>query len=146
MTGESEVIALCRGDFKLGIAILVDVKLVSGDEDGDLWTAGYLFAGGDIIDGDGSGVVDCSGGKLKRLLAILIFGLISLSISTILSVGLVSGLMRRTPSCLSVTLFILEGGGEAVPPPKSRCGGDADGLLGSISKTEVSNPGEEGAT
>ena len=144
MTGESEVIAFCRGDFKLGIAILVDVKLASGDEDGDLWTAGYFFAGGDIIDGDRSGVVDCSGGKLKRLLAILIFGLISLSISTILSEGLVSGLMRRTPSCLNVTLFILEGGGEAVP--LSRCGGDAGGLFGSISMTEVSNPGDEGAT
>ena len=49
---------LC-GDFTLGLAIFVDVKLVSGDEDGDLWTAGYIFAGGDIIDGVGSGVVDC---------------------------------------------------------------------------------------
>ena len=121
------------------------MKLVSGDEDGDLWTAGYLFAGGDIIDGDGIGVVDCSGGELKRLLAILIFGWISFSISTILSEGWLSGLMRRTPSCLSVTLFILEGGGEAVPPP-SRCGGDADGLFGSISMTDMSNPGDEGAT
>ena len=84
------------------------MKLLLGDDDGDLWTVGYLFVGGDINCGNINGAATCSEGELKRLFAILIFGkFVGLS-------SWFSSSIRRILSSLSPALFLLEGGGKVI--------------------------------